>query len=171
MKRKDSQSKPERTHQQLVPLCKTRLTKQRKVILEVLRSKNIHPTADALYEMVRKRLPRISLGTVYRNLEILTALGEIQTLELSGSQKRYDGIPQKHYHIRCIHCGRVDDAPIAPLNTLEDALYGSTVYTIMGHRLEFIGLCPDCSMDEQVRLKVEQMFGIPSAAEQLQPTP
>jgi len=132
----------------LVESEKMRMTKQRRVILDALRKDNIHPTADMIYEMVRRQMPRISLGTVYRNLEILTALGEIQTLELSGSQKRYDGIPQKHYHIRCLHCGRVDDAPIAPLNRLEDDLYESTVYTIMGHRLEFIGLCPECSKDE-----------------------
>jgi Fe2+ or Zn2+ uptake regulation protein len=135
---------------------KIRMTKQRRVILETLRKHNIHPTADTLYEMVRKQMPRISLGTVYRNLEILTALGEIQTLELSGSQKRYDGIPQKHYHIRCLHCGRVDDAPIAPLARLEDNLYESTVYTIMGHRLEFIGLCPECSKDEEIRQSAEK---------------
>ena len=137
---------------------KMRMTKQRRVILEALRERNIHPTADAIYEMVRKQIPKISLGTVYRNLEILTALGEIQTLELSGSQKRYDGIPQKHYHIRCLHCGRVDDAPIAPLNRLEDDLYESTVYTIMGHRLEFIGLCPDCSKNKEAREAAEQAF-------------
>ena len=134
------------------------MTRQRRVILEELRKENIHPTADAVYEMVRKRLPRIILGTVYRNLEILTALGEIQTLELSGSQKRYDGIPQKHYHIRCMNCERVDDAPIAPLNRLEDKLYGATVYTIMGHRLEFMGLCPDCSRDKEAVAAAEKML-------------
>ncbi|MBR9981320.1 MAG: transcriptional repressor [Desulfatitalea sp.] len=127
------------------------MTRQRRVILEELRRENAHPTADMLYEMVRLRLPHVSLGTVYRNLEILTALGEIQTLEISGSQKRYDGIPHKHYHIRCIHCGRMDDAPIAPLNRLEDTLYGSTVYTIIGHRLEFLGLCPECSRNDEAR--------------------
>lgn len=130
---------------------KMRMTKQRRLILEELRKKNDHPTADLIYDRVRKQLPRISLGTVYRNLEILTALGEIQTLELSGSQKRYDGIPEKHYHIRCLHCGRLDDAPIAPLSRLEDELYEATVYTIMGHRLEFMGLCPDCSKNEEAR--------------------
>lgn len=124
---------------------KFRMTRQRRVILEELRRKNNHPSADELYERVRVRLPRISLGTVYRNLEILTELGEIQTLELSGSMKRFDGVPSKHYHIRCVRCGRVDDAPIAPLNQIEDELYGATVYTITGHRLEFTGLCPQCS--------------------------
>ena len=131
---------------------KLRMTQQRRVILEELRKDNIHPTADQLYERVRRRLPRISLGTVYRNLEILTSLGEIQTLELSGSQKRYDGIPHRHYHIRCINCDRVDDAPIAPLNALEDDLYGTTVFEIIGHNLEFTGLCPQCS---QQRNKVK----------------
>lgn len=137
---------------------KMRMTKQRRVILEVLRQSNIHPTADVVYEMVRRQLPKISLGTVYRNLEILTALGEIQTLELSGSQKRFDGVAQKHYHIRCVHCGRVDDAPIAPLNSLEDDLYKSTVYTIMGHRLEFIGLCPECSKNKDVCEAAEKAY-------------
>ena len=134
----------------MVRTDKMRMTKQRRLILEELRRENTHPTADVIYEQVRKKMPKISLGTVYRNLEILTALGEIQTLELSGSQKRYDGVPNKHYHIRCLHCGRVDNAPIAPLQRLEDELYESTVYTIMGHRLEFLGLCPECSKDKEI---------------------
>ncbi len=139
----------------MVRTDKLRMTKQRRLILEELRRENSHPTADVIYERVRKTMPKISLGTVYRNLEILTALGEIQTLELSGTQKRYDGIANKHYHIRCLHCGRVDDAPIAPLQRLEDELYESTVFTIMGHRLEFMGLCPECSKDKEIRASAE----------------
>jgi len=139
---------------------KLRMTQQRRVVLEELRKHNVHPTADSLYEMVRGRLPKISLGTVYRNLEILTALGEIQTLSISGSQKRYDGNPKKHYHIRCLNCGQVDDAPIAPMQQLENELYGATVYTIMGHRLEFIGLCPDCSKNPQVRRQAEESLAL-----------
>ena len=122
-----------------------RMTRQRQIILEELRKVDTHPSADQVYETVRKRLPRISLGTVYRNLEILSELGEIQKLELGGDLKRFDRNSNKHYHIRCMNCGRVDDAPIAPLNQVEDELYGATVYTIIGHRLEFEGLCPQCS--------------------------
>jgi Fur family ferric uptake transcriptional regulator len=122
-----------------------RMTRQRQIILEELRKVDTHPSADEVYETVRKRLPRISLGTVYRNLEILSELGEIQKLELGGDLKRFDRNSNKHYHIRCMNCGRVDDAPIAPLNQVEDELYGATVYTIIGHRLEFEGLCPQCS--------------------------
>jgi Fur family ferric uptake transcriptional regulator len=138
---------------------KLRMTRQRQLILDQLRLHNNHPTADALYETVRKQLPRISLGTVYRNLEILTALGEIQTLEMSGAPKRYDGIAGPHYHIRCLNCGSIDDAPIAPLNQLEDKLYGATVYTIIGHRLEFMGLCPDCSQDQGICRRTEAALG------------
>ena len=126
-----------------------RMTEQRRVILDELRRHNNHPSADELYERVRSRLPRISLGTVYRNLEVLSELGEIQKLELSGSLKRFDGIPNKHYHIRCIECDRVDDAPIAPLNQIEDELYGATVYDIIGHNLEFTGLCPACTRKKE----------------------
>jgi len=128
---------------------KHRMTRQRAVILEeVRRDLDQHMTADEIYEKVRKRLPRISLGTVYRNLEVLVELNEIQKLELSGSIGRFDGNPKGHYHIRCMRCGRVDNAPVAPMQKLEDKLYGSTVYTIIGHRLEFTGLCPDCSIAE-----------------------
>ena len=133
----------------LIKTKNLRSTQQRIVILEELRSNNDHPSADELYERVRKKLPRISLGTVYRNLEVLSQLGEIQKLNLSGSLKRYDGIPGKHYHIRCINCDRVDDAPIAPLNQIEDELYQATVFEIIGHNLEFTGLCPACTKENQ----------------------
>ena len=125
-----------------------RMTRQRKVILEELRKLHTHPSADEIYEVVRHRLPRISLGTVYRNLEVLSELGEIQKLELSGLLKRFDWDTKKHYHIRCVRCGRVDDAPIAPLNQLDNELYGATVFEIIGHNLEFTGLCPECSRKE-----------------------
>jgi len=124
-----------------------RMTRQRKVILEELRQMNCHPSADEIYEVVRRRLPRISLGTVYRNLEVLSELGRIQKLELGGRIKRFDWDTNKHYHIRCLQCGRVDDVPVAPLTRLEDELYGATVYEIVGHRLEFLGLCPGCSAE------------------------
>ena len=122
-----------------------RMTQQRKEILDVLKKIDTHPTADEIYDRVKQKLPRISLGTVYRNLEVLSEIGEIQTLELSGSLKRFDWDPQKHYHIRCVRCDRVENAPLAPMNQLENKLYQSTVFEIIGHNLEFIGLCPECT--------------------------
>ena len=132
-----------------MPEKKTRrMTVQRKTNLNILRQMNSHPSADEIYEMVRKQIPRISLGTVYRNLEVLANIGIIQKLELGGTIKRFDWDTNKHYHIRCLCCGQVDNAPIAPLNKLEDELYGATVFSIIGHRLEFEGLCPDCTKKE-----------------------
>lgn len=122
-----------------------RMTRQRKVILEELKKVKTHPSADEVYEMVRWRLPRISLGTVYRNLEILSRLGEIQRLELSGSLKRFDGNPKSHYHIRCLGCDRVDDVMVGPLNNIENKICELTDFEVIGYRLEFLGFCRRCS--------------------------
>jgi Fe2+ or Zn2+ uptake regulation protein len=121
-----------------------RMTRQRQVILEELRQINSHPSADELYERVRKRLPRISLGTVYRNLEILSESGEIQKVELGSTQKRFDGIAHLHYHIRCIRCDRLVDAPFQLDLNIEDLIQEDTDFQILGHKLVFTGLCPDC---------------------------
>ena len=121
-----------------------RMTRQRKVILEELRKVDTHPSADEVYEMVRKRLPRISLGTVYRNLEILSEKGEIQKLETGCTFKRFDGIAENHYHLRCLHCDRVVDAPADFDVAVNHDLKNATAFKIIGHRLEFIGICPDC---------------------------
>lgn len=125
-----------------------RITHQREIILEELRSVTSHPTADELYEMVRRRLPRISLATVYRNLEWLAENGIVQKIEVGGRQKRFDGTTAEHYHIRCLKCGKVDDVVMVPLESLENQLEQSTGYTILGHRIEFHGLCPTCKHSE-----------------------
>ena len=121
-----------------------RMTRQRTVILEELRRVDTHPSADEIYEMVRKRLPRISLGTVYRNLEILSETGEIQKLELGCTLKRFDGIADNHYHIRCLQCDRVVDAPVDFDPGIDHEIKQATDYQIIGHKLEFIGICPEC---------------------------
>jgi len=121
-----------------------RITPQRRVILEELRKAESHLTADQIYGLVRVRMPRISLGTVYRNLEMLSRLGMIQKLESGCAPKRFDGRTNDHYHLRCLRCGRVDDAPIAPQTALEESIEGLTDYKIIGHQLEFIGLCLTC---------------------------
>ena len=121
------------------------MTNQRQAILEEIQKVSTHPTADEVYETVRRRLPRISLGTVYRNLEILSACGLIQKIGPLSSQMRFDGITKKHYHLRCIYCGSVEDAPIDPMENLENAICEKSNYSIIGHKLEFIGICPKCN--------------------------
>jgi Fur family ferric uptake transcriptional regulator len=119
-----------------------RLTRQRKVILEALRSVKTHPAADEVYDMVRQELPKISLGTVYRNLEVLSEMGFIQKLEMAGLQKRFDGNPEPHYHIRCLNCGCVRDVDVEmKLDMMKKNMSG---FLVQGYRLEFVGVCPDC---------------------------
>ncbi len=121
-----------------------RMTRQRQGILEELRKTDTHPSADELFSRVRQHMPRISLGTVYRNLEILSELGEIQTIEMAGSLKRFDGIAENHYHIRCLVCDRLVDAPLTVSTELENTVQGYTDFSICGHKLEFSGVCPHC---------------------------
>lgn len=125
-----------------------RVTKQRRVLLDELCKLKTHPTADDLYQMVRQRLPRISLGTVYRNLELMAENGVIQKLEIGGTQKRFDGNADLHYHVRCLQCGRVDDLALPPDCQVEQAAAQHTSFKILRHRLEFSGLCPDCQIKE-----------------------
>lgn len=123
---------------------KLRATEQRKVIVEELRRLNTHPTASELYDIVRSKLPRISLGTVYRNLEILSDGGIIKKLEMSGSQRRYDGDMENHFHVRCLRCQRVSDACLPELQQTLNCLKEINGYEIVISHLEFSGLCPEC---------------------------
>ena len=121
-----------------------RNTPQRRVILQELCQLKSHPTAAELYAVVRQRLPRISLGTVYRNLEVLHEDGMIRKMEFAGAESRFDGTLEQHYHVRCTECDRVDDIhPADPgLAPSRPAELGG--FEITGHRLEYFGICPDC---------------------------
>ena len=114
------------------------------MILEELRKVKSHPSATALYEIVRKRLPNISLGTVYRNLEMLADTGVIRKLNTGQSEARFDDITDHHYHICCIECGRVDDLIDAPIDAKGMGVDEIQGFDILGHQLQFIGICPDC---------------------------
>ena len=121
-----------------------RMTEQRRIILEEIRSLKSHPTADELFGQVRKRLPRISLGTVYRNLETLAGKGTVRKLEVAGTRKRFDGRIDHHYHLRCSRCSRVEDAQIEPIREIRELAGKLEGYDITDYRLEFVGLCPRC---------------------------
>jgi len=121
-----------------------RNTRQRRVILEELRKLTSHPTAVELHDIVQRSLPRISLGTVYRNLELLTQMGVIQKLEVSGSEARFDGNPAQHCHVRCVRCGRVDDLHEVPDHPVKGEFREADGYEILDCRLAFTGVCPRC---------------------------
>ena len=89
-------------------------------------------------------MPRISLGTVYRNLEILHEQGEIRKLEFGGTQSRWDGDPHPHYHIRCLCCDRIDNVRYEPARDVEASVSTPGNFRVVGHHLEFIGMCQEC---------------------------
>jgi Fe2+/Zn2+ uptake regulation proteins len=125
-----------------------RLTKQRKVILEELCKSDSHPTADELYQTVRQRMPNISLGTVYRNLDFLTEQGQIAKIEYSGSQMRFDALLEFHQHVRCVKCGAISDV----FNTVQPPDISSIEvpgFTLLSSRIEFDGICDKCVQEER----------------------
>ena len=121
-----------------------RNTRQRTVVLEELKKLSCHPTAAKLYEIARARMPNISLGTVYRNLELLAQKGVIQKLQISGAEARFDANPEQHCHVRCIRCERVDDVHDLPEDFVKGQVHSLAGYDIVGYRLDFLGICPDC---------------------------
>jgi Fur family ferric uptake transcriptional regulator len=124
------------------------MTCQRSIILEELKKSRIHPTASQVYELVRKRMPQVSLATVYRNLEKLTQAGMVQTVELAGCPRRYDGRVGEHVHVRCVDCGRVEDISGGVLDLAAERVGRRRGYKILDHHLEFTGRCPECEKRE-----------------------
>ena len=120
------------------------MTRQREVILDVVRRLDTHPTADEVYDHVRRRLPRVSLATVYRNLETLSEQGLIHKIGHCDIQMRFEADLHPHLHLRCIDCGDLRDAPLNPCGELEKAVKAMGAFKVFGYRLEFLYRCPAC---------------------------
>ena len=123
-----------------------RLTGPRRLVLEVVRASDTHPTAEAVHQMVRSRLPRVSLGTVYRNLRLLVAQGLVR--ELAGPLARFDSNLSEHHHFTCLACGGIVDVP-GPLTgrhsrALLRRVASSGGFSVTHHRIEFYGRCGAC---------------------------
>jgi Fur family transcriptional regulator, ferric uptake regulator len=120
-----------------------RMTPQRAEILAELQAAHDHPTAAELHERLRRRLPRLSLGTVYRNLDVLATEGQVAKLVGvgAGAEARYDGTAAPHDHARCRSCGVVADIP-AP--AAEGAPGLPEGFVVERRRLEYIGVCASC---------------------------
>lgn len=125
---------------------RSRETRQRALIYEIVASTDAHPTADWIYERARLALPRLSLGTVYRNLQVLAREGKIRAIDAWGKTTRYDADLSTHYHVVCLACGAIRDVPRPPGEDARLArLFSLPGFSITGHRLEFHGLCVSCS--------------------------
>ncbi len=121
-----------------------RFSKQRKRILELLRSTNCHPTASWIYDQLKGEFPTLSLGTVYRNLRILQDQGEINHLDFGSTFDRFDGRVEPHYHFICERCGKVVDVMMPILKDLEFSSSSQVGGKVLRHRLELFGICQEC---------------------------
>jgi len=124
-----------------------RSTQQRQAVIDAVRALHDHPTADRVFFEVRKRLPSISLGTVYRNLNILVEAGTVAEISTPENVRRYDGNTHRHGHVVCTRCGAVADIrpPAEATEAVVKATEFATGYRVDWHRLEFRGVCPNCA--------------------------
>lgn len=119
-------------------------SKQRDAVLEALCSTTSHPTADNLYNMVRKKMPNISLGTVYRNLNLLSESGKITKIDVGFDQTHYDGNTEPHNHFICKKCHKVYDVKDKYDYEIDKKACSDVNGDIEYHTLMFYGICSSC---------------------------
>lgn len=124
-------------------------SKQRESIKNFLVTRYDHPTAETVYLNIRREFPNISLGTVYRNLNLLAEIGEIQKLSPGIGPDRFDGNPAPHYHFICRHCGCVMDLTVSSLDHINILAGQDFDGEIEGHITYFYGACPSCKASEK----------------------
>ena len=123
-------------------------SRQRESIKACLMGRQDHPTADALYTSIREQFPNISLGTVYRNLNLLVELGEIRKFSCGDGTDHFDYNTSPHYHFVCRCCGKIVDIPMEAAENLESMAGRFVPGTIEDHTIFFYGTCHDCSSSE-----------------------
>jgi Fur family peroxide stress response transcriptional regulator len=123
-----------------------RLTGPRHAVLEVVRGAESHPTAEEVHRLVRRRLPSVSLGTIYRNLRLLVGAGLLK--ELPGPYARFDANTRAHHHFMCERCGRIIDVDAAlaepHARALSARVASRTGFSITNQRFELFGRCREC---------------------------
>ena len=124
-------------------------SRQRESIKKFLMTRTDHPTAEMIYENLRKEYPKISLGTVYRNLSLLSDIGEIQTISTGVGPDRFDGNAKPHYHFICKNCGQVMDLKMQGLEHINLLAQHEFPGIIEGHSVFFYGSCEECLRQEK----------------------
>ena len=119
-----------------------RYSQQRERIYQAVRDSRAHPTGQMVYDALRPELPKLSLGTVYRNLQQMAAEGRLT--QLDGPVARFDAVLEPHTHLCCAHCGQVADG-VLPYDAALDRTAMADGWTITGHSLTFTGICPACA--------------------------
>lgn len=126
-------------------------SRQRDMIMAFLTGRKDHPTADVVYMNVRKELPNISLGTVYRNLTLLADTGEIKRIRVGDGVDHFDPDISPHYHFVCTECGSVIDLEMDNIDTIQDIAGAGFDGKIAGHVTYFYGVCGACTHSQESR--------------------
>lgn len=122
----------------------SRNTKQLELIWRAIKDDSSHPTADQIYDRVRKKLSHISLGTVYRNLQKLVTDDKLQVLML-GRAQHFDPLVERHQHVICESCDRVFDVMVDRQREIKPAKLPHEGFKVTSHQLAFYGVCKHCS--------------------------
>ena len=124
------------------------LTSQRRAVLEALSEAEGHPSAEDVFLIVKRKNPRVALGTVYQALSVLEEVGVIDSKHWSESPTRYDLNVEPHLDIRCLRCGKVSEVPGVALGGVEERIRNNTPYRVTRATMVVEGLCPECTEDE-----------------------
>ena len=122
-----------------------RMTRQRRVIWELLAGRGDHLTADEIFAEVRRAQPTIARSTVYRALDALEATGDVRSADLGGPPVRYEVADQPHHHAICQVCGRVQHLDEALVAAIEEELARRVQFTRVRTNLVVRGICPSCA--------------------------
>ena len=141
-------------------MVQRRFSKQRQIIYDMIKSNPVHPTADYIYNSLKKDYPDLSLGTVYRNLNVLTESGLIIKITSSCNSEHYDGNTEKHYHLMCEECNHIFDVNIGYLNDIEQEAQKECSHLIKHHSLVFTGVCAECKMQNAKWRKAKPCYAV-----------
>ena len=119
-------------------------SKQREMILETLKENVVHPTAEYLYEKVKEKNEKISLATLYRNLNKLAQKGIIKKIDGLDTSSHFDHNTHKHYHFICKNCGKIFDVSADVTPDLVERTSQFTDFIIKSHDVVFSGICKNC---------------------------
>ena len=127
---------------------KLKHSRQRDAIMEILKTTTSHPSAEWVYNEVKKDFPNISLATVYRNLNLLLSYGNIIRLDVGTGTEHYDAQTENHYHFVCGECGSIIDLDIPRLTEIDKTVEDNG-FSVDNHSLLFYGICQKCKKTKE----------------------
>ena len=137
------------------PHRKHRSSQQRNLVHQIVDVAQDHPTAQTVFERARRRMSSISLGTVYRNLQLLVDQGLLLERKSGRRPARYEANRHRHYHICCVQCGALEDLSVPYQEVLDRRVQKMVRFKLQEHRMEFYGICPQCQADSHRRSRPE----------------